>query len=425
MNHSPVSVRPARRTSLPRRLLATWVECIALAAAGALAFAASPAAAATTVAFPGNAIIGFGHNFDGELGNGTISSVEPLPVQASLPRGTTVAQVAPGCAHSLALTSSGRVLAWGNNQSGQLGNGAVSDAVAAPALVHLPAGVRIVSVSGGCSFSLAVSSTGQLWSWGINSSGQLGNGTTGRPVTTPALVRLPAGVRIRTAAAGFAHALAVTTRGQVYAWGANANGQLGNGAAGPATGTPALVHLPTGVQVTTATAGELDSLAVTTRGRVLGWGSELSGALGDGHGTGFTAVPVPAQLPPSVRVRSVFAGCFHTLAVTTEGSMFGFGSNTNGELGIGRTGDEAIPVRILLPAGTRVISAGGGCLTSAAVTSRGQLLTWGLGGLLGDGSTENGPIPARVPLPARSSAVATGGSATGNFTLVLLRQPVR
>jgi alpha-tubulin suppressor-like RCC1 family protein len=391
----------------------------AILAAAAAALPATAATAATAGLVPRTAVAAFGVNQHGQLGNGTTSDAL-LPVLATLAPGTRIIQATPGCTHSLALTSTGSLLAWGDNRDGELGNGSISDFSPTPAPVSLPPGVRIRSVSGGCSFSLAVSTTGQLWSWGTNSSGELGNGTTGGPLATPALVRLPAGVRIRSAAGGFDHALAVSTTGQVYAWGGNTDGQLGNGSAGPPTGMPGLVHLPAGVQVTTVTAGEFDSLAVTTRGRVLGWGSESEGALGDGHDGGFTTVPVAAQLPFFVRVRSVFAGCFHTLAVTTAGTVFAFGANGNGELGIGRSGDQLTPVRTRLPLGTQAVAVGGGCVHSVAVTSRGQLLSWGAGGLLGNGSTTASNVPVPVRLDRGQFALGTGGSAAGNHSLALV-----
>jgi alpha-tubulin suppressor-like RCC1 family protein len=399
---------------------AAWAAGAILTAAAA-GLPVTTAAAATASLFPRTAVAGFGENDHGELGNGTPSSNVLLPVLANLPPGTRVIQTAPGCNHSLALTSTGSVLAWGDNRSGELGNGSISSSNATPAPVQLPAGVRIRSVSGGCAFSLAVSTAGQVYSWGINSSGELGNGKTGAASATPGLVQLPPGVRIRVVAAGLDHALAVTTAGQVYAWGGNDDGQLGNGSTGPATGTPALVRLPAGIQVTTVTAGERDSLAVTTGGHVMGWGSESFGALGDGHGSGFTPLPVRTLLPPFVRVRSLFAGCFHTLAVTVTGSLYAFGANGNGELGIGRSGDRVVPARTHLPLGTRVLAAGGGCVHSVAVTSRGQLLSWGSGGLLGNGSTASSNVPVPVRLAPGQFAVGTGGSAVGDFSLALVR----
>jgi alpha-tubulin suppressor-like RCC1 family protein len=428
----PPQLNPHPR-SRPQGQRAAGLAAATALAAAALTAAALPAGAATTAVAgpgPGTAVAGFGFNDRGQLGNSTNAGTTKavlLPVLAALPAGTRVIQVAPGCAHSLALTSTGSVLAWGDNSSGQLGNGATSPFSATPAPVPLPAGVRIRSVSGGCSFSLAVTTSGQVYAWGSNSTGTLGNGQTGGFSATPGLVKLPAGVRIRSVAGGFDHALAVTTEGQVYAWGGNDDGQLGNGSDGPATGTPALVPLPDGARATTVTAGERDSLAVTTRGRILGWGNEADGALGDGHLSGFTARPVRTLLPPFARARSVFAGCFHTLALTTTGSVYAFGSNGSGELGIGRFGDQARPVRAHLPAGTRVTAVGGGCTHSVAVTSRGQMLAWGTGNLLGNGSaTGLSTVPVLVRLDRGQFAIATGGSAGGDFSLALvLRQPAR
>jgi alpha-tubulin suppressor-like RCC1 family protein len=123
----------------------------------------------------------------------------------------------------------------------------------------------------------------------------------------------------------------------------------------------------------------------------------------------------------------VFAGCFHTLALTTTGSVYAFGSNGSGELGIGRFGDQVRPVRAHLPAGTRVTAVGGGCTHSVAVTSRGQMLAWGTGNLLGNGSaTGLSTVPVLVRLDRGQFAIGTGGSAGGDFSLALvLRQPVR
>jgi alpha-tubulin suppressor-like RCC1 family protein len=271
-----------------------------------------------------------------------------------------------------------------------------------------------------------VSTTGQVYAWGSNDHGELGIGQTGADQRLPVLVQLPAGVRIRKVAAGFNHVLAVSTTGQVYAWGGNEFGQLGNGTDHSPDATPAVVRVLDGVRVVAASAGEFSSLVVTVRGRVLGWGDETGGGLGDGQGSGFTTLPVRSLLPPGVRVRSVFSGCFHTLALTTAGTVFAFGPNGDGQLGTGDTHPSLTPVRTRLPAGTRVVAVGGGCVHSLAVTSRGQLLAWGSGGLLGNGNPADSTLPVPVRLQAGQFAIGTGGNAAGTFSLaVVLRLPVR
>lgn len=397
---------------------------VALAGSAVLASAALPATAASAAPAPasGPAVAAWGQGPRGELGNGTATAVALLPVLAQLPPGTQITQVAPGCNHSLALTSAGTVLAWGDNSEGQLGNGTVGGFNATPAPVKLPPGTAVRSLSGGCGFSLAVTTGGQLLAWGGNGEGELGNGTAGNPVATPAPVKLPAGVTVRAAAGGLDHALALTTDGRVYAWGANAAGELGNGTTGKPNATPALVPLPSGALATAVTAGEGDSLAALASGGVVGWGDDSEGSLGDGRTNAVAPSPVRTLMSPGVKVTSLFAGCFHTLALTSTGTVMAWGDNGNGQLGIGSPqGSSTFPVRVPLPQFGQVASIGGGCVHSVVVTDRGQALAWGAGTLLGNGSQTSSSSPVVVRLPAGQDAIGTGGSAVGDFSLAILR----
>jgi alpha-tubulin suppressor-like RCC1 family protein len=432
MNLPALPARPRRQAAMAhRRRLSPWAAAAILAACAALA-GAVPAAAVTAGPpfgpLSGQAIAGWGSNVSGELGTGQTSSDRALlPVLASLPHGTRVTAVAPGCSHALALTSTGGVLAWGTNRFGELGSGRAGGAIATPAPVKLPDGVRIRAISAGCTFSLAVSTDGQVYAWGSDNVGQLGIGTINfgdNPL--PVQVHLPPGVMVRTVAAGFEHALAVTTDGQVLAWGDNNAGKLGNGGNARVGTTPAPVLLPAGTRVTAVTAGTDDSLAVTSTGQVLGWGSEGFGSLGNGVTAGSTAVPVRTLLPAGTRVRSIFAGRSHTLAVTTTGSVLAWGANDEGELGIGNTQvrNSPFPVRVRVPASSRVVAVGGGSFHCLALTSQGQMFAWGGGTLLGNGRTTGSAVPVRVQLPAGSFAIGTGGAAENTFSLaVLIRLP--
>ncbi|MEP7025251.1 MAG: chromosome condensation regulator RCC1 [Actinomycetota bacterium] len=425
MNRLAMRSRGTRPPAVPRRRLIPWAAGTVLAATAGLTAAPLPAGAASVGSFPGTAIAGWGQNDRGELGTGTASAADALlPVLASLPPGTAITTVAPGCNHSLALTSTGAVLAWGDNALGELGNGAVGGVNATPERVKLPAGVRIRAISGGCGFSLAVTTGGQVYAWGSNVVGELGTGHLTPPVPKPVLVDLPPGMRVKTVAAGEDHALAVTTSGQVLAWGPNDDGELGNGTTAPGTGVPALVKLPANVMVAAVSAGENDSLAVTATGRVLGWGDGSFGSLGDGRENEVATTPVHTVLPAGTRVQSVFAGCFHTLAVTTSGAVLAWGDNGNGQIGNGSFTNSRFPVRVILPMGTRAVAVGGGCVHSQVVTSQGQMLAWGAGGLLGNGAVQTSNRPVLVRLAAGQLAIGTGGSAVGDFSLALLL-PVR
>jgi len=151
--------------------------------------------------------------------------------------------VAAGGGHSLALTSTGSVLAWGTGGSGQLGDGTTAGSDV-PVSVHLPAGTRVTALAAGGAHSLALTSTGSVLAWGAGVRGQLGVGTTAGS-DVPVAVHLPAGSTVTAVVAGGADSLALTATGTVYSWGYNRYGQLGVGTTADGD-TPAAVHLPAG-----------------------------------------------------------------------------------------------------------------------------------------------------------------------------------
>src|ERR1700722_7773807 len=254
--------------------------------------------------------------------------------------GTGSAAVAAGPA-----TAAGTryVEAWGSNINGQLGNGSTVNA-GLPVKVHLPAGTRVTQLRAGCEFTLALTSAGQVLAWGGNNEGELGNGSnTATPL--PVKVRLPAGTRITAIRAGCRHGLALTAAGQVLAWGSDTNGQLGNGTSTD-TNTPVRVRLPHGTRVTAISAGETFSLARTASGKVLAWGSNFEGELGNGS-TADSDIPVRVRLPGTSKVTSLAAGAFFAVAGTSGGRVYSWGANNLGQLGTGSSAESSdMPVRV-------------------------------------------------------------------------------
>ncbi|MBP9489374.1 hypothetical protein KBE88_01255, partial [Candidatus Saccharibacteria bacterium] len=163
------------------------------------------------------------------LGNETID----ITSEANLFEGKTISQISAGSGHSLALDSEGQIYAWGYNDYGQLGNGDTTSSNT-PVKVDASgvlAGKTISQISAGGAHSLALDSEGQIYAWGYNDYGQLGNGDTtssNTPVKVDASGVL-AGKTISQISAGGAHSLALDSEGQIYAWGYNDYGQLGNG----------------------------------------------------------------------------------------------------------------------------------------------------------------------------------------------------
>jgi alpha-tubulin suppressor-like RCC1 family protein len=354
------------------------------------------------------AVFAWGWNIVGQLGNGSTNGSD-VPVKVRLPGGTKVTGIAAGFAHSVAVTSTGAVLAWGKNYNGDLGDGSTTDSDVA-VKVDLPVGAKVTAIAAGSEHSLAVTSTGAVLAWGYNNDGQLGNASTGSS-DVPVSVSLPAGTKVTAVAAGSLHSLAVTSTGAVLAWGYNTDGELGDGGTTDSD-VPVMVKLPAGTKVTAVAAGGYYSLALTSTGAVLAWGYNTDGELGDG-GTTDSDVPVMVKLPAGTKVTAVAAGGSlegvggdtvgpgHSLALTSTGRVFAWGYNTDGELGDGGTTDSDVPVMVKLPAGTKVTAVAAGELHSLAVASTGAVLAWGGNnfGQLGDGSYKGSDVPVKVRLP--------------------------
>ena len=355
-----------------------------------------------------SAVFAWGWNIVGQLGNGSTNGSD-VPVKARLPGGTKVTAISAGFAHSVALTSTGAVLAWGKNYNGNLGNGSTTDSDV-PVKVNLPTGTKVTAIAAGAEHNLAVTSTGAVLAWGYNAYGQLGNGGTGAS-DVPVNVSLPTGTKVTAVAAGALHSLALTSTGTVLAWGYNVDGELGDGST-TNSDVPVKVNLPPGTKVTAVAAGGYYSLALTSTGAVLAWGYNADGELGDGNRTS-SDVAVKVKLPAGRKVTAVAAGGLlegvgadtvgpgHSLAVTSTGAVLAWGYNADGELGDGNRTNSDTPVKVKLPAGRKVTAVAAGELNSLAVTSTGGVLAWGGNnfGQLGNASYEGSDVPVHVNLP--------------------------
>lgn len=262
-------------------------------------------------------IYAWGDNGWGELGtsagqicSGMVTCV-PSPVLVKLPAGMRATAIAAGGAHSLALMADGSVYAWGNNTVGQTGNGTVSTAVATPTRVQLPGGSSAVAIADGGNTAMALLRDGAVYSWG----GQLQDGTS-TVSSTPVRVGFPAGVTVTAIAAGSDHNLALDAAGRLYSWGMNRWGELGNGTvSASATATPAPVLMPADVKVSAIAAGSAHSLALTTTGELYAWGYNYYGQLGIGS-TAHSRTPVRVAFPAGAHIVVFATGDWDSLALT-------------------------------------------------------------------------------------------------------------
>ncbi|MFC9702016.1 RCC1 domain-containing protein [Streptomyces sp. NPDC056943] len=348
----------------------------------------------------------WGLNIGGQLGNGTtLDQITPGSV-TGVARGDVRELSAGGynsnVSFALALLSDGTVLSWGGNTSGQLGNGTTT-AQSFPATVAGLSGVTSISAAGG-PFALAVRG-GRVLAWGTNASGQLGNGLTTpdkdglatRPVSVQSLNR------VRDVSAGCGHSVALRDDGTVWTWGGNGQGQLGNGTTSDRN-TPQKV--PGLDDVVAIAAGCSHTLALTAEGTVKAWGRNANGQLGN-DSTEVSAVPVEVRHLDGVA--KVFAGAHQSYAVLDDGTVRAWGWNGQGQLGDGTTVDRTTPVPV--PGLSDVQELAAGWQHTLAVLTDQSVLAWGnnSNGQLGNGTTESSLAPVTA-LPPGSGATRVAAS---------------
>jgi alpha-tubulin suppressor-like RCC1 family protein len=293
-------------------------------------------------------VYAWGQNSSGQLGTGSTGAPQGTPVQ--VPGLSTISAIAAGENHSLAMGANGEIWAWGTNSNGQLGLGVLSGGTY-PTYYPTPAQVSIqdgaAAIAAGSLHSLAVSKSGAVWAWGNNYRGQIGNGKSGAysKQIAPYNVSL-GGAGAVAVAGGRYHSLALLANGTLMAWGDNDYGQLGIGNKTMKTSPEAVPGL-TGV--TQITAGYYFTLARVSSGAVWAWGTDSSGQLGDGNATS-TGSTIP-QVVPGLDALVIAAGYSFAAALGTDCTVKTWGENNYGQLGNGASGTYTKSPASVLPWG--------------------------------------------------------------------------
>ena len=349
-----------------------------------------------------------------------------------------IMQTVNGNGYSLALSADGTVYTWGRNEYGQLGNGVTATNSPVPVAVKTAGtpmeGKTIVQISAKVWYALALASDGTVYSWGFNSWGQLGNGTSGTAnnASAPVAVKTAGtpmeGKTIVQVAAGATHSLALATDGTIYAWGKNEYGQLGNDST---TNSPVPVAVKTagtpmdGKTIIQIHAGYEHSLALASDGTVYAWGRNNSGQLGKNDATD-THIPAAVQTLGTPMAGKVIvqlaAGNSQSMALASDGTVYTWGWNQYGQLGNGTTTNSRIPVAVVTTgtplAGKTISQIAAGNAHALAMTDDGAIYSWGWNqyGQLGNNSTINSSLPVIVkttgtPLAGKMiTQIASGGS---------------
>ena len=284
-------------------------------------------------------------------------------------------QIVGGADHSLALGQDGRVFSWGDDSSGQLGTGRLLFQ-STPLPTVLSDVKNVTGLAAGSYHSLARMRDGSVLAWGNNSYGELGDGT----LTSRGLPLKVVGLSGATAlAAGEQHSLAADSSGGVWAWGSNENGRLGQGNSDQANSKfPLKVVQLQGVIA--VQAGKAHSLALTQEGKVFSWGTNFSGQLGVSGSSKSAPVPIEFLLPDT-RIAAIGAASDHSFALDSEGRLWSWGENEYYQLGH-RAYARSNEPRYLsnLEAQGKVQSFAVGPVGGAAVLVDGSLWVWGFYG---------------------------------------------
>lgn len=341
-------------------------------------------------------------------------------------------QIDAGGAFALALTNTGSVFSWGSNSSGQLGIGTTSSSFV-PVQVLDPSGTGYLTdirfVAAGSSSAFAITNSGMVYAWGWNASGELGDGTTSNRLLPTRVLGLGGSgflENIKSISSGKlinmtgTHTLALTYSGEVYSWGHNDEGELGNGSL--QTSLVALsVKDITGNgflnNVESISAGADHSLALLNDGTALAWGSGFGGKLGNNTQSN-SALPVEvlnsAGSAPLTHISQLVAGGNHSAALLEDGTVSSWGVNFSGQLGDGTTVHKLLPVQVLGVSGQGVL--GGvthlavGRYHNHAITADNTVVGWGYNadGEVGDGTVTQANFPVRVAGPVNSGPYLQG-----------------
>jgi uncharacterized repeat protein (TIGR02543 family) len=380
-------------------------------------------------------VFAWGYNHQGQLGDGSITT-RRVPTNISdgfnLSEGDKVIQVSAANAHSSALTENGKVFFWGDNAFGQLGDASATDQllpVDITDVFNLSEGDKVIQISLGDYFSSALTSTGRVFTWGRNNQGQLGIGSDIDqllPIDITDNLNLTEDDKVIQISLGSVHSSVLTQNGKVLTWGLNYYGQLGdNTTMFKLVPTDISDRFPAGDKVIQLSMGASHSSARTESGKIYTWGRNLSGELGDDSTTS-KSVPtdITGGFPAEDKVIQLSLQGVHSSALTESGKVFVWGDNQYGQVGDDSTTNKLVPIDITsgFQAGDKVIQLSLGGYHSSALTESGEVYTWGFNVMsqLGDNTIVSKRVPMLLdtigaPLSFTMSFNSNGGSAVNHI----------
>ena len=352
----------------------------------------------------------WGRNTSGELGMGNTNSPVTKPTsinsggikfkEVSLKKYNSVTNSVMCGGFTLAISTDGYLYTWGNNSYGFLGDnysGGINKKISKPQKITVKndkgAEIKFKKISAGFGSSLAIDTSGNIWSWGSNTNYRTGLNKSTGSIKIP--TQVTSGIQFNEISAGYDHCMALDASGNLYTWGGGSSCKL-------CTGNTTNVKVPTKVNTNGMTFKKIAtginySMAIDKNGELWGCGNNSDGQLGN-NSTSQVKTFTKDITNKGIKFKDIFINSKTTFAIDTSGNLWGWGWNNYGQLGNGSSSKSTSPIQILAGIKIKKISAGGHFFI--AIADNEDIYTCGYNkyGQLGDGSTTNQNRPIKINL---------------------------
>lgn len=354
----------------------------------------------------------------GQLGDGGDATNRNKPTTfVSLEDGQTVTQIYAKQSRTCIILNDNTASCWGFNEDGQAGDDSTNTYKSPSVKVQFPDGKGVKSMGMGLKHTCAILEDDNLTCWGLDSHGALGNGNSDTSDKyTPQTITTPSDRKVVKVEPGHSHTCILLDDGGVMCWGKDNTGQLGNGDTSDTIHTPSSnVELPEGRAATDLSVGDHHSCALLDNGSVTCWGHNNYGQLGDNTTTN-RPIPIYPHLPAGSSAVSVAVGPYNSCAILENSSLYCWGHNHYGRLGIGVSGG-VYSTPMFVEEATNIVDLSVNYDHSCGLSENGSISCWGRGkyGPLGIGSGSDKNTPQLVDYNIAPFASVTGPAPQGDW----------